>query len=468
MILGIKIDKNNSGSLCNELIDCLRTKILNGELLNGDRLPSTRFMANELHIARNTVIYAYEQLIAEGYLESRKGSGTYVKLLSDYKLPEKCFEKKLIKNTVPHPIGNAIVFDTGTPDNTMFPVATWSKALKKACQNASVQSFGYSDITGNRNLKNALCQYLYRSKGIKCLAQNILIVSGTSGAITLIADSFEKDSRRIALEDPSIDFVRNIFTYKEYEIYSVPVDDEGMITTKLKQYCKNKPSLIYTVPSHQFPTGTILSASRRMELLKYAVSAGAYIIEDDYDSEFNYSKKIVQPLYNIDSEHTIYIGTFSKTFSPAIRLGYMIVPDNLIERFSEVAEKQNIRTEMITQLAMADLINEKLLDRHIYKMKKIYAKKRQHTISCINKYFKDTATISGDNAGLHLLVSFESIYCEEAKLLEYGVSAEFADDYAVNKLKYKNKLILGYGSLDNNQIEEGIKSLASAFQNQLR
>ena len=468
MILGIKIDKNNSGSLCNELIDCLRRKILNGELFNGDRLPSTRLLADELHIARNTVIYAYEQLIAEGYLESRKGSGTYVKLLSDYKLPEKCFEKKLINNTVLNPHGNAIVFDTGTPDNAMFPVGAWSKALKKACQNASVHSFGYSEITGNANLKNALCQYLYRSKGIKCHAQNIFIVSGTSGAISLIADSFEKNNRRIALEDPCIDFVRNILRYKEYEIYPVPVDDEGMITTELNQHCKYKPSLIYTVPSHQFPTGTILSASRRMGLLKYAVSAGAYIIEDDYDSEFNYSKKIVQPLYNIDSEHTIYIGTFSKTFSPAIRLGYMIAPDSLIARISEVAEKQNIRTEIITQLAMADFINEKLLDKHIYKMKKVYAKKRQHIISCIRKYFKDTATISGENAGLHLLVSFGSGYCEEAKLLDYGVSAEYADDYATNKLKYKNKLILGYGSLDNNQIEDGIKNLAQAFQNKLR
>ena len=203
-----------------------------------------------------------------------------------------------------------------------------------------------------------------------------------------------------------------------------------------------------------------------MELLKFAVNSGVYIIEDDYDSEFNYSTKTVQSLYSIDPEHTIYVGSFSKIFSPAIRLGYMIVPDSLISRIRDVAEKLNTRTEIITQLAMADYINTKQLDRHIYKMKKNYALKRKHTISCINKYFKEKATISGENAGLHLLVSLDCNSCGIDKLNEYGVIAEYAGDYATDKTKYKNKLILGYGNLSNSQIESGIEKLASAILSQ--
>lgn len=462
MILGITLDKSNSGTLCTNLIEIIRQKILNGELKNGEKLPSTRMLAKNLQIARNTVINAYEQLIAEGYLESQNGSGTYVKLLSDFKLPKKQTKNDIHERVIHGFPKDTIIFDTGTPDNTMFPAVAWAKALKKACQSASVRAFGYSNVSGNSNLKDALCRYLYRSKGIKCHQKNIFITSGTSGGISLISDIFKLDYRKIAVEDPCIDFVKYIFLSRGYTTYSVPVDEQGMITSELKNHCLETPSLIYTVPSHQFPTGAILSASRRLELLKYAVNTGAYMIEDDYDSEFNYDTKPVQPLYNLDSEHTIYIGTFSKIFSPAIRLGYMILPDNLIPEVEKIAEQQNIRTEILTQLAMAEYINQKMLDRHIYKMKKIYAAKRKHMISCINKYFNDKAIISGENAGLHLLVSFTKNFSLE-DILQNGVSVECAEYYSTNKSIYKNKLILGYGNLDFNQIEHGIERLAKAL-----
>lgn len=259
-----------------------------------------------------------------------------------------------------------------------------------------------------------------------------------------------------------MDFVTGIFSVRGYVIYPVPVDREGMISTRLSSVCEQPPSLIYTVPSHQFPTGAVLSASRRLELLEYATKKSAYIIEDDYDSEYNYCIKPIQSLYSLERQRTIYVGTFSKIFSPAIRLGYIIVPDALIARFEKTAEQMNIGTDALTQLAMAEIIDRRLLDRHIYKMKKVYAAKRKLIIECVQKSFGSHAEILGENAGLHLLVCLDREISQE-NILKSGVYAESADYYSSEGSQYKNTIILGYGNLNDFQIETGVERLSKAL-----
>lgn len=462
MIYGISLNKNNRGTLCAELIKILREKILKGDIKNGEKLPSSRVLSRELGVARNTVVEAFEQLIAEGYLETRSGSGTYVKVISNlslYRSEETSTENERVKAEFPK---GTIVFDTGTPDNTLFPTDVWGATLKRVCQAAPARVFGYADKSGIRELKEALCRYLYRSRGVAAAPKNLFVVSGTSGGLSLIADVFSSGGRKIAVENPCMDFVTGIFSVRGYVIYPVPVDREGMISTRLSSVCEQPPSLIYTVPSHQFPTGAVLSASRRLELLEYATKKSAYIIEDDYDSEYNYCIKPIQSLYSLERQRTIYVGTFSKIFSPAIRLGYIIVPDALIARFEKTAEQMNIGTDALTQLAMAEIIDRRLLDRHIYKMKKVYAAKRKLIIECVQKSFGSHAEILGENAGLHLLVCLDKEISQE-NILKSGVYAESADYYSSEGSQYKNTIILGYGNLNDFQIETGVERLSKAL-----
>ena len=372
---------------------------------------------------------------------------------------------KSIYKKSPEVSKSIISFNPGIPDTSLFPAYTWGKFLKEACLYADSSDFEYPDASGHIKLKTALCQYLYSSKGIYCHPEQIFIVSGTASALSLLSNLYHKpEDKVIAIEDPSIDFVKHIFGSKGYLIHPIPVDNQGLISSELEVRCISKPRFIYTVPSHQFPTGSILSATRRMELLNYVRENQAYILEDDYDSEFTYHTRPVQSLYSLDHNHTIYLGTFSKIFSPSIRLGYMIVPPNLIDTLNTIGEQHNIRPEIFTQLAMADFIHNKYLDRHIYKAKKIYNIKRQQLISCLYKCFQDNITICGEDAGLHLLVSFHFDLPITLNLMEYGIAAEFARNYSLSSTSYNNHLIIGFAGLSLQEIETGINQLYLALK----
>ncbi len=465
MIYGIEIDKNSPVSLTAQLISELRKKILASQLAAGERLCPSRQLAQELGVSRNTVITAYEQLIAEGYLDSRTGSGTYVAELENVHTgisPVRSTPKagrKIEKSTGK----KMILFDAGAPDISCFPIIQWSKALKEACLMSPASGFGYGPPSGESRLREALCEYLQRSKGIQCSPEQMIIVPGTSGGISLISKLFFGKDASVIMEDPSISFIRNIFACDGYRVQPVPVDSQGMRTNELWKL--PAPKLIYTVPSHQFPTGAILPVVRKLELLRYARETGSYIIEDDYDSEFYYQGMPIQSLFNLDSNRTIYLGTFSKIFSPAIRLGYMILPSELIYGAIELTEQLNVRAETLSQLAMAYFINNRLLDRHIYKMKRHYAARRKFLIECLRNYFADKITISGENAGLHLMASFEADFTEEdfIRLYENGVIADCVEDFAMIKGHYKNKLLLGYGNLNPTQIETGVRLLKQSL-----
>jgi GntR family transcriptional regulator/MocR family aminotransferase len=461
MIYGLNLDRKSPVSLTAQLINELRNKILSSQLAAGERLCATRELAMELGLARNTVITAYEQLISEGYLESRTGSGTYVANLKKVHISKSSSQMPSTINIykTDELDSNSIQFDPGSPDNSAFPNILWGKSLKEACLMTPQICFGYSNPEGEIILKKALCEYLQRSKGIVCHPEQIIIVPGSSGGISLLSKLFYSESASVIIEDPSITFVRNIFSSSGYLVQPIPVDKQGMQTELL--WNKTKPKLIYAVPSHQFPTGAVLPVARKLELIEYALETDSYIIEDDYDSEFKYSGVTIQSLYNLNSERTIYLGTFSKIFSPAIRLGYLILPSHLYRKAVDLMDELIIRADTLSQLAMAYFMNNRLLDRHIYKMKRLYAGKRKLLIQCLNEVFKDQVIITGENAGLHLMAEFNHKFTDQdfIKLSEQGVIAECAEDYAIMKGFYQNKLILGYGNLTHEQIKEGVKKL---------
>lgn len=459
-MFGFKIDRNSQLSFALQLENQIRAAILQGKLSAGDGLPPTRALAKDMQIARNTVIQAYEQLLAEGYLVSREGAGTYVAEIG--KLPSPKLQPYHLKKETP--LSRDIIdFDAGNTDMDAFPRIPWARLLKEACLEAEDQAFTYHYYAGYPKLRQAIRDYVYRMKGIRCEEEQIVIVPGAAGGLELLAKVFERKKNKIIIEDPCIHFVKKIFSDHKYELCPVGVDNQGL---EIENLCKfDEVDLIYVVPSHQFPIGGVFPAPRRIALLQYASERNAYIIEDDYDSEFRYKGEALQALRNLNQERVIYIGSFSKIFAPALRMGYMILPSHLCEQVTYQLQESNLWVNPIEQYAMAEFINQKLMDRHIYKMRKLYEHKRIHLIRCLSETFGDRIKISGEYAGLHLLVSFER--CLEERdfqvLLEQGVEVDYVEDYALVKGKHSNRIVLGYGGLSLQQLEEGVKRLKKAL-----
>ncbi len=458
---GLKIDRASSLSNTKQLENQLRETILNGKLTAGIKLPPTRSLAKELDIARNTVIQVYEQLIAEGYLESREGSGTYVADIGKLPVPKLSMYKEM--KSIKPVNRNLISFNAGDPDVHSFPRLKWAKMLRSACLDAEETSFTYTGFNGYPDLRKAISSYVYRVKGIHCSEDQIVIVPGAAGGMDILAKALKKKTGRIAMEDPCIHFVKSIFISNGYDICPVEVDSQGMDMNSLLGI--PKADLVYVVPSHQFPIGGVLPAVRRIALLSYASEHNAYVIEDDYDSEFRYKGEAIQALRNLSPEQVIYIGSFSKIFLPSLRMGYMILPEHLIDQVKELMENTNIWTSKTTQQAMAEFMKEMLLDHHIYKMKKIYEGKRKYLIKCLTQAFEGRIKISGEYAGLHLLVSFDRELndTDQQSMEQYDVEAELVEEYAIRKGKHTNQLVLGYGGLSLTQIEEGVNRLKQAL-----
>lgn len=460
-MFGIYIDKADPVSSVKQLIAQIRRQILDGQLKNGEKLPPTRELSKDLHIARNSIVQVYEQLLSEGYLVSRVGSGTFVAELQNVQLNQPAFpaRQNLQDRRVPIIDGrpDIIRFHAGNPASTAFPRKRWATMLKETCLDASAAMFEYAPAVGIWQLRSALSRYLFRAKGIQCSPDQILIIPGAARGIDLLSELFHTKTDTVIVEDPSIDFVKRIFLFRGFSVYPVPADQSGMDTSKLPI---EPPSLlIYTVPSHQFPIGAVMPVNRRLHLLEYAHQHDAYIIEDDYDSEYRYQGGPIQSLRHLDQERVVYMGSFSKILSPGLNLGYMIVPLHLLDKTTLLMEQLNMRASTVEQLTLARFMEEKLLDRHVFKMKKVYEKKRAHLIRSLQLAFGDKVLISGENAGLHILVSFtdhEFSPQDFEAFVKNGVEADWVEDYASLKGLHKNRLVLGYGNLTLEQITEGI------------
>lgn len=465
---GFEINRDLPLSNAKQLENQVRDAILSGKLAAGVKIMPSRSMAAELGIARNTVIQVYEQLIAEGYLVSIEGSGTYVADVG--RLPEYSKPVEKIKSvagktkTGSKPKHKDIIsFQAGNPDITAFPRAVWAKLLKEACLDADTRAFTYSYVGGHPILQNAICTYVYRMKGIQCAPEQIVITSGAAGGMDLLVKTLSGHCQKAAVEDPCMDFVKNILENQNYKVCPVEVDHQGMNINRLREL--EGIDLLYVVPSHQYPLGGVLPAARRIALIGYASEQNAYVIEDDYDSEFRYKGEALQALRNLDPERVIYIGSFSKIFSPAIRLGYMILPKSLLEPVIKQIELSNQWVNTLVQLAMAEFINQRWMDKHIYRMRKLYENKRLHLMKCLEEAFGGCIRISGEYAGLHLLVSLdrELTDTDRSMLESHRIDIDFVEDYCMLKGKHRNQLVLGYGELTLEQIDDGVKRLKTAL-----
>jgi GntR family transcriptional regulator/MocR family aminotransferase len=467
-LFGITIDRTAERPVTAQLCDQIRRLIETGGLIPGTRLPSTRHLAKELGIARNVAIEAYEQLIAEGYLVGRVGSGTYVaegiaaSAVSRAARPADAGVRTAGPDASGAPKNGAarkdvIRFTTGVPDLERFPRKRWARYLKKAAEDCGLN---YGDVRGEETLRIEIAAFLLRSRGMRVDPDRIMVTNGSSEGFDFIARALRPRFGRVFLEDPTIEITGHIFGRAGYRIEPVPVDDSGMRVHEIGGLPPD--GLMVLTPSHQYPTGCILPVQRRLHAVRLAEEAGSYIVEDDYDGDFRLKGVPIPPLCMLGPERVIYAGTFSKTLAPGLRLGFLMLPGGLTRTFAEFRDLANLRPPVQPQLALARFIRDGHLDRHIHRMRSVYRLKRALLIEALHRHFGDLAVIRGDEAGMHLLVEFP--FLEEApdwsRSREYGVAVDPVEDYCIRRGFRKRQIVLGYGNTRERHIEPGVERLS--------
>ena len=457
----ITIERESKLPLTRQIYDKIRKMILDGALVSGQRLPSTRTLSKELGVSRNTVLDVYNQMTAEGYLEAYHGSGTMVaEGLRELKLPAREVYEKY-KTEKQKDNNNIIDFRTGVPALNLFPQKDWARLYQNTCSSLPYTAYGYCGAFGVWELREAIAQYLFRSRGISCNPERIIITSGSTQGLSLISNLLKKDKKKVLMEEPSHPGLRKVITSAGCMIEPVPTDNRGMNTDYL---CPDgEVSFIYTTPSHQYPLGSILSIQRRLFLIQYAEENDCYIVEDDYDSEFRYEGQPVSSLYELNPERVVYIGSFSKILSPAIRLGFMILPDKLLSSCMTLKAHSDVHTDALTQYTLAEFIRSGQLERHIWKMKKHYSRNRNHMIHELTEHFANVFEILGHATGLHMVVKFHNVIFTKQLVREIarqGVRIYPVEDYLLKKTgEHSQEILIGYSSLTLSDITKGIRIL---------
>jgi GntR family transcriptional regulator/MocR family aminotransferase len=456
----LRIDPESTVSLSRQLYSKIKELILEGKLHAGEKLPSTRALARELQISRNTVLEAYDQLIAEGYLEGHHGSGTLVAEGIQLTKPlPKPSSVPMLHN--PAAASDRIDFRSGIPDLAKFPRKEWARLYQQVCHDISDKALRYHSSAGATELRVAIAGYLLRSRGISCDPSDIMIVSGSTQGLSLIGRLLSGSKSEVIVEDPIHHGLLNVISSCGYRISSIPADEDGLDTRLLKPSAE--VSFLYTTPSHQYPLGGILPIQRRQALIRYAIENNCYIVEDDYDSEFRYEGHPVSSLYELMPERVIYLGSFSKILAPALRLGYILLPKALHDRYRLIKMYSDVHTEVISQYILAEFIQNGGLEKHIRKMKKLYSMKRKLLLQELEKHFSGEYEIKGHAAGLHVLVHFHQVrFTKEllSSLMKHQVRVYPVEDFAVERFHlYEQDIILGYSHLSQDEIIRGIQLL---------
>lgn len=482
MDLAITLDSHSSLPLHQQLYEELRQAILTGRLLPRQKMPSTRSLAKSLQISRTTVTQSYDRLLSEGYLETMVGSGTYVcaQLPDDWlhsdpvatasnsnslpiQLSKYGDRLRQTSFTLQPSVDQPISFRYGQPALQHFPTALWRKLLSRYCLENSDWLDYATDFQGYRPLREAIASYLTRARAVQCDPQQIILTNGTQQALDLVMRLLIDAGDGIAIEDPGYLSARRVFLSHGAELFPVPVDEAGLIVEKLAHLPAKSLRLVYVTPSHQFPTGSILSLSRRLELLAWAEQHHCLILEDDYDSEYRYGDRPIPALQGLDqNQSVIYIGTFSKVLFPSLRMGYLVVPLPLVPLFAQAKWLSDRQLPTLEQQALTEFIAAGHLESHIRKMRSHYDQLRQTLVQALKMHLSDRAMVFGEKAGIHVMVKLYTSW-SDAEVIEraaqIGVGVMSAQPHYFNPGD-RGEFILGYGDLNSDQIASGIDRLS--------
>jgi GntR family transcriptional regulator/MocR family aminotransferase len=482
----LSLDAKSQVPLYRQLYEELRRAILAGQLRAGVRLQSTRELAAELGVSRNTVMNAFEQLLAEGYLEGQVGSGTYVsRALPDDMLYARADAAgvgrsrrkgrglsergKVIAGTLINASsmeGQTRAFRLGTPALDAFPFDVWMKLTARRWRYPRRDLLGYGETGGYAPLCEAVSEYLGAARAVRCAPDQIIITSGTQQALDLAARLLLDAGDSVWIEDPGYLGARSAMIAAGARLVPVPVDDEGLDVAVGEDLCPSA-RLVYVSPSHHFPLGVTMSLARRLSLLEWASRAGAWILEDDYDSEYRYSGRPLAALQGLDKEgRVIYLGTFSKILFPSLRLGYMVVPADLVAAFKNARAILSRFSPSLEQAVLTDFITEGHFARHIRRMRALYQERQQCLIEAARRELGGALELEPNEAGMHLVGRLPDGVDDRAASREanrLGVEAPALSLYCIERGR-RSGLLLGYAGYDEREIRKGVRLLAAALR----
>jgi len=472
-----------------QLYKLIRSAILKGHLPSGSRLPSSRGLAAELSIARNTVLQVYEQLELEGYVAAATGRGTFVADISQDLFDEPggalagaAADGQQAQHRDLSPRGRSLVesmgyssrqsgaFMPGVPDVAEFPFKAWNRIQSRHWRRASAQLLTYSPAGGYEPLRYAVSEYLNSARSVNSTAQQVVMTTGIHQDVDVATRLLCQQGDLVWIEEPSYWGVRNLLLSSGLNVVSIPVDAEGMCLAAAD--LSRPPRLIVVSPSHQYPLGMVMSLARRRMLLEYARQNGCWIIEDDYDSEFRFGSRPLPSLQGLDSSDLVlYAGSFSKTLFPGLRVGYLVVPAQVAGPFAGAVAELYREGQLMTQSILAEFIREGYLTSHIRRVRNLYSERRECMIKAIFRHFGDGLDVFGGQAGLHLVLGLPD-YVDDALVAKEafvrGVIVRPLSKYYLNRRSARQGLLLGYASVPLERIDAAFDVLATVIRRHLR
>jgi GntR family transcriptional regulator/MocR family aminotransferase len=480
----ISISRQSATPLYKQIYDAYRAAILRGDLRPGQQIPSSRNIAIELKVSRFPVLNAYAQLLAEGYFEGRVGAGTFVSC----SLPEQLMSaERRVGQSTPVPSGIRPVarrslilpafrgsphlrnwgpFGVHQPAFDQFPFKIWSDLVVRHSRNPQASTLHYIDPLGSERFREEICTYLRTARAVNCESSQIMIVSGSQQALDISARVLLDPGSSVWVEEPGYSLGRNVLIAAGCRLIPVPVDNEGMdIAAGIKLHQRARAAFV--TPSHQYPLGSTMNATRRLQLLNWAQNSGAWIIEDDYDTEFRYESSPIASLQGLDANsRVIYIGTFSKVLFPSLRIGYIVIPPDLVERFMAVRFTLDIFPPYLFQEVLAEFMRLGHFGRHIRKMRQLYSERRASLVSSLGTEFGGMLEIHGAKAGMHLTVTLPKGFVDR-KVAEKA-AAEGLWLFPLSPCYIGEKplqgLIMGFGSTPAKQIPRAVRQLRAVLK----
>ncbi|WHY66672.1 PLP-dependent aminotransferase family protein [Neobacillus sp. SuZ13] len=433
--------------------------IESGDIPAGDPLPSIRGLADSLQVSRNTTLMAYEQLVAEGYIRGEGRKGYIVNELEPLLFQDAIVlpNKEQTKSVTP----GLIDFRAGAVDQSHFPLKIWRRIANRVL--ALQESFRYGEPFGELCLREQISTYLLQSRGVKTDPNAVIIGSSTQQMLIYLGQILKEEFTSIIVEDPGYDGAREAFQFHSFTLETLPVYESGADFSKLEEMTSR---LIYVTPSHHSPIGVSMSIQQRQMLIHWANKKHGFIIEDDYDSEFRYTQQPFPALASIDSTKVIYLGNFSKSFLPGIRLSYLVLPQKLLNRYKHRFKHFESTTSLISQLTMAKFMEEGEWNRHIKRMRLVYKRKMQCLVSELIKHFNKTISIIGEQSGLYVLVKVRLNHSEEWLIEQasiYGVKVYPTSIYFIKNHSDEAIIKLGFSNLTCEEIQLGVELLKKAW-----
>lgn len=457
-MLFIELKKETGIPLYEQIYNQIRSDITDGHLPIGMRLPSKRKLSEFLDVSQTTIEMAYAQLVAEGFIAPKPRKGFYVQAIEELAYAQPVQRESKIEVVKPEKM--TIDFSPGQIDTAAFPFSQWRKYARDVIDESSEQLLLLGHPHGDIELREEIARYLYHSRGVDCTPEQIIVGSGTEQLMPLVIRILGTEAT-YAIEDPGYPLTHHVFVHNNREVIPIDVDEEGMDVQKLQD---SSATVAYVTPSHQFPTGTVLSAARRTALLNWAAAEKShFIIEDDYDSEFRYMGKPIPSLQGMDkSGKVIYLSTFSKSLMPSLRIAYMVLPPTLLERYEQAFIHYSSTVPRLDQHLLARFMRDGHFARHLNRMRKIYRKKLQILTEALDPY-APTVTYTGDEAGMHILVHVHKTNLSEQSLVQIAAAAGIRvyglNGYRKGAPLTEPSFLIGFGGLQEKDIQRAIDKL---------